>query len=163
MATNIISAHAEEFAAGVYNKPSEVRGETMPQTTANYRRVLKEARQLPLRARHQLAEDLLRPDNGDEQTILISMRRMHQDAQSRFQDLMERNNEGQLASGEREELEDLVARYNAILLLNTEALLKANCPELFTPSGRLSRRRLVRSLRQKPRTGKNGKKPSSTA
>jgi len=121
----------------------------MTEAARSYQTVLKQAQRLPPRARRQLAETLLRPANADEQTILVSMSRFRQDAQARFQNLMDRNNEGQLTSGEREELKAFVARYKAILLLNTEALLKANCPELFTPSGRLSRRRLDRSLRQK--------------
>ena len=131
----------------------------MTEAARSYQTVLKQAQRLPPRARRQLAETLLRPANSDEQTILVSMSRFRQDAQARFQNLMDRNNEGQLTPGEREELKALVARYKAILLLNTEALLKANCPELFTPSGRLSRRRLDRSLRQQ---AQNGKKRSSS-
>jgi len=131
----------------------------MTEAARSYQTVLKQAQRLPPRARRQLAETLLRAANSDEQTILVSMSRFRQDAQARFQNLMDRNNEGQLTSGEREELKAFVARYKAILLLNTEALLKANCPELFTPSGRLSRRRLDRSLRQQ---AQNGKKRSSS-
>jgi hypothetical protein len=154
MTTDLISTIEDSALAWVYNLPTMSRGDTMTQVTANYKAVLKQAQQLPLRARRQLAETLLSPADADEQTILVSMRRLRQDAQTRFQDLMDRNNEGQLTPTERTELKALVARYEAILLLNTEALLKANCPELFTSSGRLSRRRLDRSLRQ---TAKNGK------
>lgn len=95
--------------------------------------VLKRVQQLSLRAQRQLAEALLRSANDDEQSILVTMRRLHQDIQTRLQDLMERNNEGQLTPGEREELKALVGRYETILLFNTVALLQANCPELFTP------------------------------
>ena len=85
-------------------------------------------------------------------TILISMRRFRQDAQARFQDLMDRHNEGQLSPSEHEELKGLVARYEALMLLNTETLLKAAHPELFTRSGRLKRKRLDRTVRLRTRT-----------
>lgn len=158
MTTNLISTTDDSAMPWVYNLPTMSRGETMTQVAANYKAVLKQAQQLPLRARRQLAETLLGPTEADEQTILVSMRRLRQDAQVRFQDLMDRNNEGQLTPTERTELKALVARYEAILLLNTEALLKANCPELFTPVGRLSRRRLDRSLRQIAKNGKRSPK-----
>ena len=99
-------------------------------------------------ARRLLAETLLRRANDDEQTIVVSTRRLHPDTQRRLNDLMDRNNEGQLNVSEREELTALVARYQAIVLHNTEALLKANYPELFTGSGRLSHRRLRQSFRK---------------
>jgi hypothetical protein len=159
MTTNLVSAIEEGSATSVYNAFLGSRDDAMTHVAANYQKVLKQAQRLPLRARRQLAETLLRPANADEQTILVSMSRFQQDAQARFQDLMDRNNEGQLTPGEREELKALVARYKTILLLNTEALLKANCPELFTPSGRLSRRRLDRSLRQQARNGKKRSSP----
>lgn len=131
----------------------------MSQASPNYRKVLNQARQLPLRDQHQLAEALLRSANRDEQISLVPMRQLPWDTQIRLQDLMERNNEGQLSSRERNELKTLVARYNAVLFFNTETLLRANCPELFTPSGRLNQRQLKRSLRQ--RAG-NSKKSSSS-
>lgn len=131
----------------------------MTDAARSYQTVLKQAQKLPARARRQLAESLLRPANASEQTILVSMSRFRPDVQARFQDLMDRNNEGQLTPAEREELKALVARYKALLLLNTEALLKANSPELFTGSGRLSRQRLDRSLRQKAQNGKPRSSP----
>ena len=94
----------------------------MTEAAISYQTILKPAKRLPARARRQLAETLLRPTNGDEQTVLVSMRQFRQDAQARFQDLMDRHNEGQLSSSEREELKGLVARYEALMLLNTETL-----------------------------------------
>lgn len=70
--------------------------------------------------------------------------------QVRFQDLMDRNNEGRLTPHELKELEALVARYEADLLLNSARLLKARYPELFTHSERLSWERLRRALEQNP-------------
>jgi hypothetical protein len=99
-----------------------------------------------------LAETLLRAASEDEQVMLIAMRRFGPGTQKRFQDLMERHNEGQLNPSERAELKRLVAHYKAMMLFNTEALLKATSPELFTKSGRLKRRRLDRALRQRAPT-----------
>jgi hypothetical protein len=70
--------------------------------------------------------------------------------QTRFQDLMDRNNDSQLNPSELEELKARVARDEADLLLNSERLLKARYSELFTHSGRLSRIRLKRALNQNP-------------
>jgi hypothetical protein len=55
---------------------------------------------------------------------------------------MARHNEGQLSPKELAELKSLVTRYQALMLLNTESLLRATYPELFTKSGRLKHKRL---------------------
>lgn len=125
----------------------------MGRPAITFREILRQAQQLPLKAQRQLAETLLNPASEDEQVSLrvIVMRRFRPGTQKRFQDLMDRNNEGQLSASERAELKTLVARYNALMLLNTEALLKATSPELFTQSGRLKRRRLDRALRTQTR------------
>lgn len=119
----------------------------MDRATIAFREILKQAQQLPLKAQRQLAETLLRVASEDEQVILIAMRRFGPGTRKRFQDLMERNNEGQLNASEHAELKTLVARHKAMMLFNTEALLKATSPELFTKSGQLKRRRLDRALR----------------
>jgi hypothetical protein len=121
----------------------------MSEGFASYQTILKQARQLPPRVRLQLAETLLRPTHGDEQVVLISMRRLQPEAQARFLELMDRHNEGKLGPKEREELQSLVARYEDLMLFNTETLLTANHPELFTSSGRLRLKDLERTLRQK--------------
>jgi len=126
----------------------------MGRSAVAFRAVLKQAQQLPLKARHQLAETLLNPASEDELIFLVAMRRFGPGAQKRFQDLMDRNNEGQLSASERAELKTLVARYKAMMLFNTEALLKATSPELFTQSGQLKRRRLDRALRQRTQARK---------
>jgi len=81
--------------------------------------------------------------------VLVSMRRLQPEAQARFLDLMDRHNAGELGLKERQELTHLVARYEALLLSNTETLLTANHPELFAPSGRLRLKDLKRTLRQR--------------
>jgi hypothetical protein len=128
----------------------------MDRATIAFREILKQAQQLPLKAQRQLAETLLRGASEDEQVLLIAMRQFGPGTQKRFQDLMERHNEGQLNPSEHAELKTLVARHKAMMLLNTEALLKAASPELFTQSGRLKQRRLDRAQRscQRAQTGK---------
>jgi hypothetical protein len=113
----------------------------MTDSAANFQAVLRQARRLPARARRRLAENLLRPANTDEHTVLVSMRQFQPNTQARFQALMDRHNAGRLSPTERKELNTLVERYEALLLLNTETLLKATQPELFTKSGRLKRNR----------------------
>ncbi len=68
------SPRAADRSALVYNALIP-RGDIMTQAAISYQTILKQARQLPPRARRWLAETLLRPTDGDEQTILISMRR----------------------------------------------------------------------------------------
>lgn len=84
----------------------------MDRAIISFREILKQAQQLPLKAQRQLAETLLRVASEDEQVMLIAMRRLGPGTQKRFQDLMDRNNEGQLSASERAELKTLVARYS---------------------------------------------------
>lgn len=123
----------------------------MDRATIAFRETLRQAQQLPPKAQRQLAKTLLRGASEDEQVLLIAMRRFRPGTQKRFQDLMERHNEGQLNASEHSELKRLVARYKAMMLFNTEALLKATSPELFTQSGRLKRQRLDRARRSRQR------------
>lgn len=127
----------------------------MSDATLSYPTILKQARQLPSRKQRQLVEALLRPINGDEQVVLVSMRRLQSGVQARFFELMDRHNAGDLGAKGREELRSLVARYEDLMLLNTEMLLKATHPELFSSSGRLRRKDLERTLRQRTRSKSN--------
>jgi hypothetical protein len=128
----------------------------MDRLTIPFQEILRQAQQLPLKAQRQLAETLLRSASRDEDVTLcvVAIRRFGPGTQKRFQELMDRNNEGQLNTSEHAEFKMLVARHTNLLLLNTEALLKATSPELFTQSGRLKRRRLDRALRQGAQTRK---------
>jgi hypothetical protein len=121
----------------------------MSEGSASYQTILAQARRLPRRVRLQLAETLLRPAAADEQIVFVSMRRLQPDVQARFLELMDRHNDGELKPKEREELNGLVARYEALMLANSETLLAANHPALFTSSGRLQLRELRRTARQK--------------
>ena len=53
----------------------------------------------------------------------IGQLRLPSKADDRLQQLMDRNNEGQLAAGEREELESLVELSERLSLVRAEALL----------------------------------------
>jgi mRNA-degrading endonuclease RelE of RelBE toxin-antitoxin system len=119
----------------------------MTDSAASYPTILKQARKLPTREQRQLAEALLRPTNGDEQVVLVSMRRLQSSVQAHFLELMDRHNAGNLTPKGLEELQSLVARYEELTLSNTEMLLKATYPELFTTAGRPRRKALERTLR----------------
>jgi hypothetical protein len=108
----------------------------MSESARDYQSVLQQARRLPAKAQRQLAETLLRPKQPqDEEVMVVTVRRMDAASQERLQALMERNNQGELNPRERTELEALVARYEALMLSNTEALLRSSHPELFARSG----------------------------
>ncbi len=124
----------------------------MTEAAASYPTILKQARKLPSREQRQLAEALLRPTNGDEQVVMVSMRRLQSSVQARFLELMDRHNAGNLNLKGLDELQGLVARYEELMLSNTEMLLKATYPELFTSSGRPRRKALERTLRLRTRT-----------
>jgi hypothetical protein len=121
----------------------------MSEGSASYQTILAQARRLPRRVRLQLAETLLRPAGADEQIVFVSMRRLQPDAQARFLKLMDRHNDGKLKPKEREELNDLVARYEELMLANSETLLAANHPALLTSGGRLRLKEARRTARQK--------------
>jgi hypothetical protein len=127
----------------------------MSEGPASYQTILAQARRLPRRARQQLAETLLRPAEADEQIVFVSMRRLQPEAQARFLQLMDGQNAGELKPKERAELNELVARYETLMLANSETLLAANHPALFTSAGRLRLTELRRTARQKSLTHKN--------
>ena len=121
----------------------------MTEASVGYPTILKQARKLPSREQHKLAEALLRPASGDEQVVIVSMRRLQAGAQARFLELMDQHNAGRLGPQERQELQGLVTRYEDLMLLNTAMLLKATYPQLFSASGRMRRTDLKRTLRQR--------------
>jgi len=124
----------------------------MTDAAASYPTILKQARKLPTREQRQLAEALLRPANGDEQVVLVSMRRLQSSTQAHFLELMDRNNAGNLTPKGLDELQSLVTRYEELMLFNSEMLLKDTNPELFTSSGRPRRQAIERTLRLRSRT-----------
>jgi len=123
----------------------------MTKVSRRYRAILRQAQQLLLHTQRKFAEALLRPTTRDEQVVFVMRHRFGPERQTRCEDLMDRHNEGQLSISEREEFKVLVARYEALMLLNAEYLLGTAYPELFNASGRLQRRELEQTLRQRPR------------
>jgi hypothetical protein len=81
-------------------------------------------------------------------TISVELQRLDADSQARLDALLEQNNEGCLTPAEREELQDLVAQYERLLLQNTEVLLRATRPDLVDTSGKISRSRLTKAARR---------------
>jgi hypothetical protein len=69
--------------------------------------------------------------------------------QTKFEALIEASNEGILTAEERAELSDLVARYEQMMLLNSEALLRGAHPQLFDESVRLVQSRLDQAIRDR--------------
>src|SRR5712691_13214733 len=84
-------------------------------------------------------------------TVAVELQRLDVESQARLDWLLDQNNEGCLTPAEREELQGLVARYENLLLQNTEALLRATRPDLVGASGRINRARLTRAARHTAR------------
>lgn len=118
--------------------------------------VLKQAQRLPSGERLALAERLLQSNSKDEQAAMVAVRRFADATQLRFEALMGRHTEGRLTASEQAELRALVARYEKMLLTNSQALLHATHPQLFEPNGRLVKRRLTHALRRKRARSHNG-------
>jgi len=119
---------------------------------------LAAARKLSRPSRRMLAERLLRDAAVQPNTILVPLRQFDTTTQKRFQELMDRNNEGRLTRAERAELADLMRRYEEMMVANSEALARASHPELFDETGRLVKSRLDGVLRTKIKKEENGKK-----
>jgi hypothetical protein len=70
-------------------------------------------------------------------------------AEKRFQELMDRNNEGRLTPAEQRELHRFVKQDEEMMLANSETLLRASAPKLFDEAGRLAPSRLKNAIREK--------------
>jgi hypothetical protein len=122
---------------------------------------LAAARKLSRPARRILAERLLRDTAVPSNTILVPLRQFDATTQKRFQELMDRNNEGRLTQAGRRELEELVSRYEQMMVTNSEALARASHPELFNQRGRLVKSRLNAFLRGRIKENKHRRKKPS--
>ncbi|HXG91620.1 MAG TPA: hypothetical protein VNN73_04535 [Blastocatellia bacterium] len=110
---------------------------------------LAAAQKLSRPAQHLLAERLLQGVARQSHTIIVPLQQFDVTTQRRFQELMDRNNEGRLTQAERRELASLVRRYEEMMLANSQALARASRPELFDEAGRLVKSRLDQALRWK--------------
>jgi hypothetical protein len=124
---------------------------TLQLPEAIYRRIKRAAE-----ATRQPVEDILvhtiaaglPPSVDREQIVVVYLHRFDPKTQVRFNELMDRSNEGTLSLQERVELTGLVAEYERMMLTNSEALLRATQPQLFAPSGRPIKARLKRAARE---------------
>ena len=116
-------------------------------SSKRFQTALAAAEALPPSAQRRLAEYLLQRSEEISHLVLVPLRRFAPDIQTRFEALMEANSEGRLTPEERSELSDLVAQYEQMMLLNSEALLRGTHPQLFDESGRLVQSRLDQAIR----------------
>ena len=116
-------------------------------SSKRFQTALAAAEALPPSAQRRLAEYLLQQSEEITYLVLVPLRRFAPDIQTRFEALMEANSEGRLTPEERSELSDLVAQYEQMMLLNSEALLRGTHPQLFDESGRLVQSRLDQAIR----------------
>jgi hypothetical protein len=84
-------------------------------------------------------------------TISAELQRLDVESQARFDWLLDQNNERPLTLAEREGLQGFVARYENLLLQNTEALLRATRPDLVGTSGWTNCVRLTNAARRTAR------------
>ncbi|MBM4257898.1 MAG: hypothetical protein FJ147_18655 [Deltaproteobacteria bacterium] len=109
---------------------------------------LAAAQQLSPQLQRQLAEQLLTFAAPDQQTTLVSLRRLSPQRQARLEKLMDKHNEGRLTQGERRELQHLSSEVDQLLLTNSQALARALRPELFDERGKPIRKRFQRAVRE---------------
>ena len=91
------------------------------------------------------------PSSIGETTVSVELQRLDVESQARLDWLLDQNNERRLTPAEHEELQGLVARYENLLLQNTEALLRATRPDLVDAPGRINRARLTKAARRTAR------------
>lgn len=97
--------------------------------------------QLPANLQRQLAEEVLQ-NVAAEDVLVIPLQRLAPAENDRLQELMDKNNDGLLTKAERQELEQLVAKVDQIMLENSRLLAFIKRPDLFDDNGNLVRRRL---------------------
>lgn len=107
----------------------------MSQPSEALRAALAAAERLPRRLQRQLAERLLASDHEDG-AVSVHIRRLPLDRRARFEELMDKNNEGMLTKEEQTEFVRLGSQVNEIMLANSMALARAARPELFDEKGR---------------------------
>lgn len=133
---------------GMRNPKSAINEEALEVALAAVQR-------LPRSARWALTERLFQQLTPRPHTRIVPLQQFDAVTQKRFQELMDRNNEGQLTPVERKELNSLVEQYEEIMLANSEALARVSYPEIFDETGRLIESRLDRMVRQKAKEKRN--------
>jgi hypothetical protein len=107
------------------------------------------ASQLTSAQRETLAKRLLREDAGPQvELVIVPLRHFSRAKSIRLDELLTNSNEGILTAKERRELTNLVDEYERNLIANTQALLRATQPELFSATGKLIASRAKHSVRR---------------
>jgi hypothetical protein len=102
--------------------------------------------QLPPKHQKLLVERLISATVLRENTIVVYLRRLAPQKQSRLAELMDKNNDHQLSKAERLELKQLDSEVDQMLLENSQALAYALRPELFDERGRPIKSRLRQGM-----------------
>jgi hypothetical protein len=97
--------------------------------------------QLPVNLQRQLAEQVLQTVAADE-VLVVPLQRLTPAENTRLHELMDKNNDGLLTKAERQELEQLGAKVDGIMLENSKLLAFIARPELFDEAGNPIKRRL---------------------
>lgn len=102
----------------------------MAQSTPALKEAMAVVERLSARQQRKLAAHLLEQAANDERTFILCLKRLSCHKQQRLAALMERNNEGALDKGEREELRHLKDEVDRLVLENSIALVHALRPEM---------------------------------
>ncbi len=124
----------------------------MAQTNQALKVALAAAEQLPLKLQKELATKLLATTTPHEEMLIVQLRRLSAEKQSRLTVLMDKHTEGQLSRAELSELKRLNHEVNKLMMLNTEALTRAMHPEFFNKKGQLVKRQVQAALQDEARS-----------
>ncbi len=113
----------------------------MPQRNRALKVALAAVEQLPVNLQRQLAEEVLQ-NVAAEDVLVVPLQRLAPAENDRLQELMDKNNDGLLTKAERQELEQLAAKVDQIMLENSKLLAFIKRPDLFDDNGNLVKRRL---------------------
>lgn len=124
--------------------------------------VLKEvmavAEKLPVKQQQKLAVQLLAKSVDTENSVVLYLKRLSSQKQTRLTELMDKNNEGKISKAEKAELQCLNEEVSQIMLDNSIALARTLRPELFDKRGRPIASRIERELKEKSENLKARKK-----
>jgi hypothetical protein len=118
----------------------------MSQGNQALRVALAAVEQLPVNLQRQLAEQVLRAVAADE-VLIIPLQRLSPAENTRLHELMDKNNDMRLTKMERQELEQLGARVDEIMLENSRLLARFARPELFDEAGNPIKRQFRAALK----------------
>ena len=118
----------------------------MPQGNQALKVALAAVEQLPVNLQRQLAEQVLSAVASDE-VLIVHLQRLAPAENARLQELMDKNNDGLLTKPERQELEQLGAKVDEMMLENSKLLARVTQPELFGKKGKPIKRLIQAALK----------------